>query len=237
MAYYKIAGFNKQEGQMPIITISREVGASGTYIALKLAEALNGTCYDQQVIHEIAEKMGKNKEQLEDFDQNSYNRVGVFFQEALASIAQGGMVFHPFGIGPLDWDSAEMFTTYPRHSFQEKDYYDVLNQVIKEIAEQPNSIILGRGASQILKGNKNAFHVRLVADTADRISRLMQEQKLDQHKAEELISGKDAAAANFIYDFFDVEINDSHQYNLVLNTSRISPDRCIELILAASKQD
>ncbi|MBU1106660.1 MAG: cytidylate kinase-like family protein [Candidatus Riflebacteria bacterium] len=221
---------------MPIITISREVGASGTYIALKLAEALGGTCYDQQIIHEIAEKMGKPKSQLEDFDQNSYNRVGVFFQEALASIAQGGMVFHPFGIGPLDWDSAEMFTTYPRNSFQEKDYYDVLTQVIKEIAEQPNSVILGRGASQILKGHSDAFHVRLVADTADRISQLMKEQNIDQHQAEELINGKDAAAANFIYDFFDAEINDAHQYHLVVNTSQIIPDRCIEIILSAIKQ-
>jgi cytidylate kinase len=220
---------------MPIITISREVGASGTYIALKLAEALGGTCYDQQIIHEIAEKMGKNKDQLEDFDQNSYNRVGVFFQEALASIAQGGMVFHPFGIGPLDWDSAEMFTTYPRNSFQEKDYYDVLTQVIKEIAEQSNSVILGRGAGQILKGHANAFHIRIVADMPDRTRRLMQEQNLDQQRAEELISGKDAAASNFIYDFFDVEINDPHQYHMLLNTSRVSPDRCLELIMAAIK--
>lgn len=221
---------------MPIITISREVGASGTYIALKLAEALGGTCYDQQIIHEIAEKMGKNKDQLEDFDQNSYNRVGVFFQEALASIAQGGMVFHPFGIGPLDWDSSEMFTTYPRNSFQERDYYDVLTQVIKEIAEQPNSVILGRGASQILKGRADTFHLRLVADTADRISQLMKEQNIDQHKAEELISGKDAAAANFIYDFFDAEITDAHQYHMILNTSRVTPDRCIEFILSAVRQ-
>lgn len=220
---------------MPVITISREVGASGTYIALKLAEAIGGTCYDQQIIHEIAEKMGKNRNQLEDFDQNSYNRVGVFFQEALASIAQGGMVFHPFGIGPLDWDSAEMFTTYPRDTFQEKDYYDVLTQVVKEIAEQPNSVILGRGASQILKGRTDALHIRIVADTADRINRLIKEQEIDQKKAEDLISGKDAAASNFIYDFFDAEINDPHQYHMLLNTSRIEPDRCIKLILAILK--
>lgn len=221
---------------MPVITISREVGASGTYIALKLAEVLGGTCYDQQIIHGIAERMGKNKEQLEDFDQNSYNRIGVFFQEALASIAQGSMVFHPFGIGPLDWDSAEMFATYPRNSFQEKDYYDVLTQVVKEIAEQPNSIIIGRGASQILKKHPNALHIRIIADATDRISHLMQEQSFDQKKAEDFVSGKDTAAANFIYDFFDVEINDAHQYSLILNTSRITPDRCIELILAAVRQ-
>ncbi|NCB37453.1 MAG: cytidylate kinase-like family protein [Erysipelotrichia bacterium] len=220
---------------MPVITISRELGASGTFIALKLAEALGCSCYDQQIINDIAQKMGKNKEQLEDFDQQNYNRIGVFFQEALASIAQGGMVFHPFGIGPLDWDSAEIFSTYPRNSFHEKDYYDVLTQVIKEIAETSNAVILGRGGSQILKNRPGTLHVRIVAAREDRVKHVMEEQKLEIAKAEELVTRKDEAAANFIYDFFDTDWNDSHHYNLTLNTSRITPDNCIKLILEAAK--
>ncbi len=215
---------------MSVVTISREVGASGTYIALKLAEAINSTCYDQQILNEIAEKMGKNSEQLEDFDQQTYNRVGVFFQEALASIAQGGMVFHPFGIGPLDWDSAEIFSAYPRNAFAEKDYYEVLNQVIKEIASKDNAVFLGRGAAHVLKNNPGVIHVRIVADLSDRIMHVMKEQNLDETRASELIRCKDDAAANFIYDFFDADWNDPHFYHLTLNTSRLSPDQCIGLI-------
>ncbi len=220
---------------MPAVTISREIGASGTFIALKVAEALGYVCYDQQIINEIAQKMGKNKEQLEDFDQQSYNRIGVFFQEALASIAQGGMVFHPFGIGPLDWDSAEIFSTYPRNAFQEKDYYEVLTQVIKEICEKSNVVILGRGGSQILKDRSDTLHVRIVADRNERIQHVMKEQNLEQAKAEEVVSRKDEAAANFIYDFFDADWNDPHHYHMILNTSRIAPEKCIEMILNAVK--
>ncbi len=220
---------------MPAVTISREIGASGTFIALKVAEALGYVCYDQQIINEIAQKMGKNKEQLEDFDQQSYNRIGVFFQEALASIAQGGMVFHPFGIGPLEWDSAEIFSTYPRNAFQEKDYYEVLTQVIKEISEKSNVVILGRGGSQILKDRSDTLHVRIVADRNDRIQHVMKEQNLDQAKAEEVVNRKDEAAANFIYDFFDADWNDPHHYHMILNTSRIAPEKCIEMILNAVK--
>lgn len=221
---------------MPAVTISREIGASGTFIALKVAEALGYVCYDQQIINEIAQKMGKNKDQLEDFDQQSYNRIGVFFQEALASIAQGGMVFHPFGIGPLDWDSAEIFSTYPRNAFQEKDYYEVLTQVIKEIAEKSNVVILGRGGSQILKDRSDTLHIRIVADRNERIQHVMKEQNLDQAKAEEVVSRKDEAAANFIYDFFDADWNDPHHYHMILNTSRIAPEKCIEMIINAVKK-
>jgi cytidylate kinase len=227
---------NKNEGGSDVCyNHFREIGASGTFIALRLAETLGSTCYDQQIINEIAEKMGKNKDQLENFDQQSYNRVGVFFQEALASIAQGGMVFHPFGIGPLDWDSAEIFSTYPRNTFQEKDYYDVLNQVIKDIAGKNNAVILGRGGSQILKKYPRVLHVRIVADLADRIRHVMKEQNIDEAKAQELITRKDDAAANFIYDFFDTDWNDPHHYHLVLNTSRISADNCIRLIIESLK--
>lgn len=222
---------------MPVVTISRELGSSGTYIALKLAEAMGCSCFDQQVIHEIAEKLGKEKDQLADFDQDTYNRIGVFFQEALNSIAQGGLVFHPFGIGPLDWDSAEMFSSFPRDSFHEKDYFDVLNQVIKEIASAENAVILGRGACHILKEHNNVRHYRIVARMPDRINRLSQEQKIDPEKTQELIAAKDKAASGFIYDFFDADWNDPHPYHLVLNSSLIEPEQCVKIILNHLKRD
>ena len=222
---------------MPVVTISRELGSSGTYIALKLAEALKCTCFDQQVIHDIAKKLGKDKEQLADFDQETYNRVGVFFQEALNSIAQGGLVFHPFGIGPLDWDSAEMFSSFPHDVYHEKDYFDVLNQVIKEIANEQNAVILGRGGAHILKDRENAKHYRIVANAKDRVNRLSQEQKVDAEKAKELIDAKDKAASSFVYDFFDTDWNDPHTYHMVLNTSLTEPDQCVKIILNHLKRD
>ena len=78
---------------MSVITVSREFGASGTYIALKTAAALGYTCYDQQILNSIAEKMGKDTEQIEPFDQSTYNRISVFFHEALESISKGGWYF------------------------------------------------------------------------------------------------------------------------------------------------
>ncbi|GAB4271859.1 MAG: cytidylate kinase-like family protein [Candidatus Rifleibacteriota bacterium] len=222
---------------MPIITISRELGSSGTFVALKLAEALKCNCYDQQIIHEIAEKLGKDKDQIADFDQETYNRMGVFFQEALSSIAQGGLVFHPFGIGPMDWDSAEMFSSFPRDVYHEKDYFDVLNQVINEISADENAVILGRGACHILKDHGNAYHFRLVANLKDRVDRIKKEQGVDDEKALEIIKSKDKAASSFVYDFFDADWNDSHNYHIVLNSSLIPPEKCVSTILNFLKRD
>ena len=218
---------------MPVITISREIGSGGTYIALKLAEALSCHVYDRELIHEIAQKLGKDHSQLQDFDQETYNRVGIFFQEALSSIAQGGMVFHPFGIGTLDWEAMELFSAYPSELFHEDDYLEVLKQVMKEVAAKPPAVILGRGGSQILKDYQTAFHIRIVANKQDRVKRLMEEQKVEEEKALSIISQKDEAASKFIYDFFDNDWADPHNYHLVINTSLISPDNAIKQILNA----
>lgn len=222
---------------MSIVTISRETGAGGSYVALKLAEKLGCSCFEQQIINDVAQKMGKHSTELSDFDQETYNRVGVFFQDALASITQGGTVFHPFGIGPLDWDSAELFSTFPQKSFQEKDYFEVLSQVVKEFASHCNAaVFLGRGAVHILTDEKNAFHFRIVADIEDRINRIAEEQKLDYDKAKYIVEKRDVAAANFVCDFFDKDWNDPHSYNLVLNTSKLGLDRCVDLIYCIVNQ-
>jgi cytidylate kinase len=191
--------------------------------------------------------MGKEKDQLQHFDQNTYNRIGVFFQEAIASLAQGGMVFHPFGLGALNWDATEMFSSYPQQSFKEKDYYEVLRQVFKELADKNNAIFLGRGGCHILKEYKNTLHVRIIADYEDRLNHVIKEQteggrfydsnyktgedaEQDQQRAEKLIHDWDTASANFIADFFDSDWNDPHNYDIILNTSKITPDNCVTII-------
>ncbi len=222
---------------MPVITISRELGSGGTYIALKLAEALGCNSYDKEILNEIAEKLGKNKEQIADFDQETYNRVGVFFQEALSSIAHGGMVFHPFGIGPLDWDSGQMFSTFPSDAFLEEDYVSALSKVMKEILTSGSAVILGRGGSQILKEDRNVFHIRVVADIEDRVKRIMAEQSIEEEKARSLISQKDESASKFIYDFFGEEVSDHKHYHLIINTSKIPLDESVGIILKLLKRD
>ncbi|MBF0502055.1 MAG: cytidylate kinase-like family protein [Candidatus Riflebacteria bacterium] len=218
---------------MPIITVSREIGAGGAYVALKLAEALSYTCVDKELLHEIAKKMGKNQTELTDFDQDTYSRISVFFQEALDSIAKGGRVFHTFGMGPLDWEGVDLFRPYPTEDFEHDEYIDVLRKVVNELAQKGNVILLGRGCQCILKDVPNVFHLRLVADRADRLVRVMEEQKLDKAKAEELITQRDDSARAFLLDFFDVAWGDPHLHHLTINTSRIQLDDCVKLVLKA----
>ncbi|MBF0408879.1 MAG: cytidylate kinase-like family protein [Candidatus Riflebacteria bacterium] len=220
---------------MSVITISREIGSGAAYISLKLAEALQYSCVDKEMIHEIAKKMEKNKEDIEDFEPDTYNRISVFFQEALSSIATGGRVFHTFGMGPLDWEGIDLFRPYPIGDFDHDQYIDVLKGVVSDLAQKNNIVILGRGGQCILKGMPDAIHVRIVADMNDRIKRITEEQKIDEEKAKTLIEQHDDSGRKFFEDFFDVDLTDPHLYHVVLNTSKIGIDDCVNLIRNLTK--
>ena len=217
---------------MAVITISREVGAGGTWLALKLAEHLGATCVDKEIIHEIARRMGKTHDEMQDFDQDTYSRLSVFFQEALASIAKGGRVFHSFGLGPLDWDGIDMFRPYPVQDFAQDEYVDVLRQTLTDLATRhPHVVVLGRGGQMVFRDHTCALHLRVVADHECRVTRLVEEQGIDRGKAEQLMAGRDESGRRFLADFFDAEWDDPHLYHLVLNTSRLTPDEALALVL------
>jgi len=218
---------------MGIVTVSRELGAGGAYIALKLAQALSYQCVDKEIIHEITQKMGKSEDDLKDFDQDTYNRIAVFFEQALESIAQGGRVLHPFGIGPLDWNSPTLFHSFPEGKFEHDEYGEVLKQVVNELASKDKVVILGRGAVKLLEGNENVFHLRIVAELKDRVTRFKDEQQIDESKALENVNLRDECARKFFEDFFDVDWADPHLYHLTLNTSKIPLDDCVSLALHA----
>jgi cytidylate kinase len=211
--------------------MSRETGAGGTYISLKLAEKLGYKCVDKEVINQIAQKMGKPSEELLPFDQNTYDRLTVFFQEALQSMALGGRVFHQFGLGPLDFSSLELFPPIPPGEHSINDYTILLKTVIRELAQRNNVIILGRGARHILEDLPDALHVRVIGSPEDRIQRVAEEQHIDRDKAADVVEQRDESARKFISDLFDCNWADPGQYHLTLNTSLIPIDTCVNLLL------
>lgn len=217
---------------MAVVTVSREVGAGGTWLALKIADALGGTCVDKELIHELAGRLNKTQDEIQDFDQDTYSRISVFFQQALASIASGGRVFHTFGLGPIDPDGVDLLRPYPEGDFRQDDYVDVLRQTMIDIASRyPHAVILGRGGQRVFADHPGAVHVRIVADRPARIARLREERGIDQEQAEKLIDARDESARRFLVDLFDVEPSDPHLYHLIINTSKIALDKALAIIL------
>lgn len=215
---------------MSCLTISREFGAGGTYIAAKLAEKLNYTRYDAELLNSVALKMGKEPQDLESMEPTQYNRLGAFFKEAFASLAAGSLMLNTYGLGTLDFSAVE-YELYPDIK-EQPDYYTALKQVVCEVAKKDRAIIMGRGGFKILKDFPGIVHCRVIANIEDRIAQIVSDGRATPEEAERAILKRDKAVEHFVEDYFDEDWAAPHNYSIVLNTSKISKDECVEILLS-----
>jgi len=109
-------------------------------------------------------------------------------------------------------------------------YLHFLKLVILEEASKGNCIILGRGGGTILKGVPNVLSVRLTSPMEVRIARIKSVYSCDDKSAAQIIRRSDSDREGFHRVFFDVDWKDPPQYDLVLNTGKISPAEAATVI-------
>lgn len=102
--------------------------------------------------------------------------------------------------------------------------------IILERALKGNVIIYGRGGQDLLKQASNLFRVRVVAPFEERVERWAEREWLDPDYARVLVRKSDQQRAGFIKYYFDRDWEDPLNYDLVINTSRLSEEMAVKLI-------
>ena len=112
-------------------------------------------------------------------------------------------------------------------------YLTGLKSVIEELAASSSVVVRGRGSQFILKNHANSTHVLLVAPMELRIRRVMETFNFDERAAREEISFSDSSHREFIKKYFKADIEDPENYDLVLNTGRISYENAATIVADA----
>lgn len=110
------------------------------------------------------------------------------------------------------------------------EYLNYVQLAILEAAEQKNVIIIGRGAFAVLQDVPNNISVRLIADEKTRISRLMEEFGWNEKQALQRIQESDTNRSGFHTSFYNVDVNDVSQFNMVLNTGSLGIPMSAQMI-------
>ena len=129
-------------------------------------------------------------------------------------------------------------------------FHDVLGVILRFAAGQPGQLrrapaadpVPGRVARQRrLRGPCRPMHppaqqsglaVRIIAPK-QRVEHMMQRRNLEQSAAAQLVDELDAARAEFCRRHFHRDIQDPLEYDLVINTARLSVEAAAELIVDA----
>ena len=103
-------------------------------------------------------------------------------------------------------------------------------EVIKELAGH-SCIILGRCASEILKGQGNVFNIYVCADKEDRIQRIMKKKSLAYEEAKSVLEKNDRERADYYYRHTGKVWGDVNNYHMILDTSQLGIENCAGILM------
>jgi len=205
---------------MAVITISRQFGAGGKTLGEKLAESLEYSLIDEELIEQVAQKANVSSE----------------FVRTVEKDAGGKLLRYVSGLSPLR-KSYLYKTMVDKQGFIDGHrYVELLDEVIRAIAADDNVIIIGRGGQYILQSHPETIHLMLVAERTDRIGLLRRKYDLDHSQASQIIAKQDKIRTNLFRYFGKEDFDNPMLYHLVLNMSRISMDEAVDLVQTLVRQ-
>lgn len=110
------------------------------------------------------------------------------------------------------------------------EYLNYVQYALLSAAKDNNAVIIGRGAFSIFEKMENHVAVRLVADENTRIERLKTEFNWNEKQAKQRINESDVNRDGFHKNFFNVDVKDSSNYHMILNTGKMNVDFAAELV-------
>src|SRR5215211_689972 len=96
----------------------------------------------------------------------------------------------------------------------------MLRSAVYSFAMDDDCVIVGVGASMLLKGLSHVLKVLTIAPQETRVRRVMEQASLSQEAAMETLRARDREVAGYLRYLFNVDYPDAKLYDVVLNTSR-----------------
>ena len=202
---------------MTVITIARQLGASGEAVANRLADALGWRLLDRALVERIADELEVAPEQVEATNErveNFVERLGAYLSEGVPEMLPVAMV------PPVSPETTAR----------------AARRIVAAVAEEGPAVIVGHGAQCILHGHPTVLHVLCHAPLPHRVSRVEAHFGLDARAAAERVRQSDADRKRYIREHFDRDWLDPTLYHLCLDTARLGVEGAAELIWEAATQ-
>lgn len=192
-----------------IITISREFGAGGGEIGRKLAQSLDFDYYDKELILMAAARSNMDVSSLIEWDEKV----------------------------PVNFGFAQSLFNFYNKPMSEK-LYEAQTKVIREIGEKGRCVIVGRNAGAILREFDHTLNIYIHADFTWRLNRMKGKMEVSSDaQAAERIHAIDRARRKYAEYFTHRDMAEVDLYDIMLNSSRLGTDACVETILQLVKKN
>lgn len=197
---------------MAVITISRQFGAGGKTLAKMISEHLGYTFADSNVIQRIAKEANVSKDWVQSFEKEAGSR----FSRLISSMVSQRWI--------------DRVLADERGYLDEKIYLDYLVLIIAQIGEEGNTVVLGRGSQYILDDHPDTYHILLLDELDNRIKFMTEHYNLSEKRAARVVNAEEKRRQNLYSKLRKKDFDDPGLYHLVLNMSRLSLTKAMDLV-------
>ena len=192
---------NKYEENV-VITISREYGSGGRFVAQKVAEKLGIKFYDKDLINIVASESGYSAEYIESNEQKMH-----------------GSLLSKFN------------SQYYNNLSNDDNLYLAECKAIEDIAKDNSCVIVGRCASNVLKNNKNVVKIFLYSDEENKIKRAVKYYGLNEKTALKEINKINKNREKHYNYYTNENWRDINNYDFTFNVDKLGVEKTAEMIV------
>ncbi len=191
------------------LTISRDVGSMGDTIASELAAQLQWNVFDREIVDYIAQNSHVRLNMVQDLDETSRSLIHDTV-DRLLRLALGG-------------------------SFGKEEYREALLKTLAMLSAQGCAILVGHGGAFALAGQPG-LHVRVTGSPEVRIARLSKRWVVPPEEAARRMLRIDAERRSFIQYHFKQTLDNTHCFDLVFNTDRLTVEQVAAAVMSALQE-
>jgi cytidylate kinase len=207
-----------------VICVSHTTGSGGEAVGQRVAEQLGYLYVDEEIVARAAADGG-----LEPQDIADEERRKSFASRFLETMAEGGGDAWMLG-APVAAAAVELEGLRPA------DIRALIRETVVQTAARGNVVIVAHAGSHALDPGPEMLRVFVTASQATREQRVGAAEDLDQAKAARRVKDSDAGRRDYLKRFYSVDREAPTDYDLVVNTDHLSPEKAAELVARAAER-
>jgi len=199
-----------------LVTLSASYGAGGSRVGPALAERLGVPFVDRAIPFAVSARLDVHPDTAHEHDE----RGGFSRFERILRGFIGQDVGAPLPI-------ASDLTV-------DEDFRRATEEVLVAQADTGEGVILGRAAALVLRDRPDVLRARLDGPAERRAEQAARLAGIEIADAERMVARMDRAHAEYSRRFYDADVRDPGLYDVVLDSTRIALDTCVELLETAA---
>jgi cytidylate kinase len=204
---------------MPAITVTRLFGSGGSEVARRVAEALGWRLVDGAFVDGIAKGLRATPADVQAIDERAPSLA-----ERLADA---------FALGSGEVQSASLATPMPP---TEQKIAEVTREVLEKAVARGPVVVVGRGAQAFLAEHDDVLHVHCYAPHEALVERTMMREGISKEEADKMVKSRNQQREAYVKRMFGRSWLAPEHYHIMLNTSWLGQDRCVEIVLSLARE-